>query len=80
MIFNFIVSLLLGNAMAQIWSLLNGLQVIQLLPLFNVRPPGNIHAFKAYFEAITSVEVYDASEMIRENVYIPEQIPFSLNF
>ena len=80
MILNFFVSLVLGSGMTQIWSILNGLQVIQLLPLFQVKPPGNIHAFKAFFAEIVSVEVLDAMEMIRELVYIPEQIPFSLNF
>ena len=80
MILNFFVSLVLGSGMAQIWSILNGLQVVQLLPMFHVKPPGNIHAFKAFFAEIVSVEVLDAMEMIRELVYIPEQIPFSLNF
>lgn len=32
--FNFILSLLLGNRMTQIWSLLNGIQIVQMLPLF----------------------------------------------
>ena len=80
MIFNFFVSIVLGNQMAQIWSILNGLLVVQLLPMFHVKPPGNIHAFKAFFEEIVSVEVFDAMEIIRELVYIPEQVPFSLNF
>ena len=48
--------------------------------LFNVRTPGNINAFNAYFDEVTSVKIFDPENAMMQLTYTPEQEPFSLNF
>ena len=80
MSFNFIVNLLISSRMDKLWSIMNSLQVVQYIRLFQVKTPGNVNAFTDFFDTITTVEVYDMSEVYDELMYIPEQEPLSLNF
>ena len=66
--------------MQDLWSILNSLQVTQLVSLFKVRTPGNLNAFNTHFGDATSVKVFDFDTFILHNIYTPEMIPVSLNF
>ena len=37
-------------------------------------------SFTNFFAVITDIQVVDSESMLEENVYIPEQDPYSLNF
>ena len=66
--------------MDELWSILNSLQVMENIKLFDVRTPGNVNAFNNVFERFTSVEIIDSQEMIVQNIYMPDLPPESLNF
>ena len=54
--------------------------MIENIELFNVRLPGNVNAFNAYFASVTSIELIDVESFIKYNMYTPELEPVSLNF
>ena len=66
--------------MDKLWSILNSLQVVQLIRLFDVLTPGNINSFTNFFEKITSVQLIDTEEYFNDLVYTPEFDSLSLNF
>ena len=74
------MNMLIGGVMNQVWSLLNSMQVVQYMSLFDAKTPGNIIAFISFFEVITSFKLLDFEEIIESQMYIPEEDPFSLNF
>ena len=37
-------------------------------------------SFTNFFAVITDIQLVDSESMLEENVYIPEQDPYSLNF
>ena len=76
----FFFSLIFSAYMGDLWSILNSLQVTQLVSLFNVRTPGNLNAFNTYMERVSSIKVFDFDTFILQNIYTPEMIPESLNF
>ena len=78
---NFIAMAVLSGPMDELWSMMNGLQVIQNLRLQDVRIPGNVSAFTAFFDDVTSVEAFDfgMEDKFRQNLYMPEKEPESLN-
>ena len=67
-----------GGSYELVWSLLESLQVIQLIKLFNVRTPGNVGAFSAEFEWIARGQL--VPRFIQNLFETPEQDAFSLNF
>ena len=56
---NFILNILVAGPMDQIWSLMNNLQVVMFVRLFNVKSPGNVNSFTDFFDEITSVKLFD---------------------
>jgi len=76
---NFVTQLFLSGSMEELWGMLENLQVIQNLRLTSVRTPGNVNAFTAFFEMFASVEIFDSEDLFRENLYMPEKEPESLN-
>ena len=59
---NFVARYVLSIPMDDMWSVMNGLQVVQNLRLKNVRTPGNVDTFTAYFDDATSVEIFDMDD------------------
>ena len=57
--------------MDDLWSILNSLQVTQLVSLFNVRTPGNLNAFNTYLQDASSVTVLNFDTFILQNIYTP---------
>ena len=66
--------------MDEVWSMLNGLQVVMHARLLNVRTPGNVNSFNSYVDSVTSVELFDTEEIVSSTMYVPEATPFSFNF
>lgn len=77
---SFFLNVLISGSMDQIWSILNSLQIVELVGLFNIKQPGNMSAFSTFFGHITSVKLIDTAALLSENVYVPEQDPHTLNF
>ena len=69
---NFIINILLAGSLTQIWSILNSLQIVELVGLFHIKMPGNISAFTDFFEVITDIKIYDSEPTVNENFYLPE--------
>ena len=77
---NFILSVLIAGPLDQIWSLMNSLQVVMFVRLFNIKSPGNVNGFTDYFDEITSVKILDAEALLEDGFYVPEMDAFALNF
>ena len=60
--------------------MIEGLQVVMHMPLFNIKTPGNVNAFFAFFDTLANFEIFDASSFTNEMGYYPEMDSFSLNF
>ena len=77
---SFVLNIVLASKMDKVWSILNSLQIVELIRLFDIMTPGNINAFTQFFEMITSVKLFDSEELLSDWTYIPEMDPQSLNF
>ena len=56
------------------------LQVVVHMPLFDVKCPGNVITFNAYFAEVANFEFVDPNELTEEISYVPEIEPVNLNF
>ena len=66
--------------MSQIWGVIEGIQIVSYLQLFNAKIPANVQTFLGFFDEITSFEVLPAEEWTDEMLYAPESVPPSINF
>ena len=72
---NFIVNLLMSGSMSQIWGVIEGIQIVSYLPLYDAKIPGNVQSFLNFFDEMTSFEVLPAEEWTDELLYSPESVP-----
>ena len=60
--------------------MIEGLQVIVHLPLFDLKSPGNINSFNVVFVELANFNILDTEDLTNEISYYPEEDAFSLNF
>ena len=78
---NFVVNILLGESMAKVWDMLEGLQVVHHLPLFKVKSPGNVNAFNNFFSELGGFDLIDVTDYTQQYLlYFPEMDALTLNF
>ena len=59
--------------------MINGLQVVNHMPYFNVKSPGNVNAFNGFFTEIASFQIVSTDFVDSMLFYFPEMDPISLN-
>lgn len=79
LIFNFVINAMIGGSLELVWLMLESLQILQLTKLVNSRPTGNVSAFTRPLDEI-AVGSLTEIDFLQNERYIPEQVPFSLNF
>lgn len=77
---NFVVNILLSGSLNQVWSMIEGLQVVCHMPLFKVKSPGNVNAFNAFFAELANFNVVNTESITSDIFYFPETDAISLNF
>ena len=78
---NLVVNILMSGSMSQVWQMINGLQVVNHMPLFKIKSPGNINAFNDFFSEIAKFEIVDTNALTLEaGIYVPEMDSISLNY
>ena len=65
----------MSGSMSQIWGVIEGIQIVSYLPLYDAKIPGNVQAFLNFFDELTSFEVFPAEEWTDELLYNPESVP-----
>ena len=61
--------------------MINGLQVVNHMPLFKVKSPGNVNAFNEFFSGIAKFKLIDTKALTQETgIYVPEMDALSLNY
>ena len=70
---------MLAGSLNLVWGMINGLQILSYMPLFQVKTPGNASSFNKFFIEITSFEIFDTSLITAELMYMPEDDPLSLS-
>lgn len=60
--------------------MINGLQVVAQMPLYDVRSPGNVNEFTGFLSELSNFDLLDTESMNNEVFYIPEEDSVSLNF
>ena len=78
--FNLFVQILLAGSLHNLWEMINGLQVVENLPLFHVKTPGNVSSFMEKFENLTDFDFFDLKKVTRSIMYFPEVDAHSINF
>ena len=77
---NFVVNLILITSISQLWSVVNGLQILVYMPLFWVKFPANASRFNIFLIDIATFE-FVPSDSINEEVFVlPEDKPYNINF
>ena len=51
---NFVINILMSGSLQQVWAMVEPMQVIVHMTLFDVKPPGNVNAFNEYFAEIAN--------------------------
>ena len=59
--------------------MIEGLQIITYLPLFNSKVPGNASMFNKFFIKMSNFEIFDLTSVTEWLMYFPEEDPLSLN-
>ena len=77
---NFIVNLAMAGSMSQLWGLIESLQIVSYIQLFDAKTPGNVQSFLRFFETMTAFEILPAEEMTESLLYVVESEPPSVNF
>ena len=77
---NFIINILLSGSLSKVWDMIEGLQVVSHMPLFNIKSPGNVNAFNIYFAEIATFNLIDTTGFTADIFYFPEMDSLSLNF
>ena len=61
--------------------MINGLQIVNHMPLFDIKSPGNINAFNGFMSEISSFQIVDTQALTLDaNIYVPEMDSLSLNY
>ena len=77
---NIIVNILLSGSLYLVWAMINGLQVVTHLPLYNVSSPGNVNAFLSYLEDMTRFDLIDTQSILERYYFLPELPTVNLKF
>ena len=77
---NFVVNIAMAGSLSQLWGMINGLQVVAQMPLYDVRSPGNVNEFTGFLSELSNFDLLDTESMNNEVFYIPEEDSVSLNF
>ena len=69
---SYIVSLILNLSLAKMWAMINALQIIGKLPMFNTYTPANVNELFGFIENISSFKIiptdYIIKAILSENV------------
>ena len=60
--------------------MINGLQVVSHMSLFQIKSPGNVSAFNMFFSEIASIDLIVTEEFTAKLFYFPEFDSVSVNF
>ena len=61
--------------------MINGLQIVNHMPLFNIKSPGNVNAFNEFMSEIAKFEIVDTQALTLDaGIYVPEMDSLSLNY
>ena len=77
---DFVIKILLSGSLGQLWALVNELEIVENLNLFSLKIPGSWSYFALVLENLTSLSIPGMEEFIDDIVYVPEQVPVSINF
>ena len=55
---NFFVNFMVVGSLNQVWSLLNNMQIVQYIRLFNAKTPGNLNAFADFLDGVTNFDIF----------------------
>ena len=72
---NFLANLLLAGSLSQVWSMINGLQIVSVLPFFNAKTPGNVSFFNEFVNNLASFDFVDVNYLTLSYLYFPETEP-----
>ena len=60
--------------------MIEGLQVVSFMPLFDIKTPGNVMAFFAFFTELANFNIIDTEDFTNGIGYYPETDTFRVNF
>lgn len=76
----FAFNVISSSSSKQLFSMIEGLQVVMHMPLFSMKSPGNVNAFNDILEKTIKFDPVESAELTNELGYIPEMDPISINF
>ena len=61
--------------------MINSLQIVNHMPLFKIKSPGNVNAFNEFMSEIAKFKIVDIQALTLEaGIYVPEMDSISLNY
>ena len=77
---NIAINLMLSGSLNMVWSMIEGLQVVNHMPLFSVKSPGNVNFFSNFFQNLSSFSFVDTNELTEQMMYFPEMDALTVNY
>ena len=77
---NLAFNILVSGSLTMIWSMIEGLQIVNHLPLFSVKSPGNVNFFNKFVMELTGFNFVDTEDLTEYLLYFPEMDAMSVNF
>lgn len=74
------MNILVSGSLQKALSMLEGLQVVTHMPMFDAKMPGNVNAFNEVLAKTVKFDVVESTEATGEIFYVPETDSISLNF
>ena len=75
-----VVQLLLASSLYFVWGMIEGLQIVDSIGLFNAKVPGNTSSFLEGVSELSSLNFIDVTSLRDSIMYLPESDAFSLTF
>ena len=77
----FVISqILLAGSLHLVWGLVEGLQIVESMGLFDAKVPANVADFLGNFGELASFDFVDTTALIDSTINYPENDAYSLNF
>ena len=75
-----LIQLVLSCSLFYVWGMIEGLQIVDSLGLFNAKVPANTSSFLENISELSSFNLIDLSSFRESLMYMPESDAFSLTF
>ena len=70
----------MAGSLYYVWGLIEGLQIVASMGLFDAKVPANVGSFLESFSSLASFDLIDTTALLEAAIYLPEKDAFTVNY